>query len=98
MYFFTVNLAERRRTLLVDHVNVLRAVMQKVKTMHPFHIDAMVVLPDHLHTIWTLPEDDADYPMRWALIKTGFARCLPKDEHRNQSRLAKGEQEIWQRR
>ena len=58
-YFFTVNLAERKRTLLVDHVDVLRAVMKKVKATHPFHIDAMVILPDHLHALWTLPEGDA---------------------------------------
>lgn len=93
-YFFTVNLAERRRTLLVDHIDALRTVMQKVKTMHPFHIDAMVVLPDHLHTVWTLPEGDADYPVRRALIKAGFSRCLPKDERRNRSRIAKGERGI----
>ena len=59
-YFFTVNLAERKRTLLVDHVDVLRTVMQKVKATHPFHIDAMVILPDHLHALWTLPEGDCD--------------------------------------
>ena len=50
-YFFTINLAERNRTLLVDHVGVLRAVMQKVKAKHPFRIDAMVILPDHLHAV-----------------------------------------------
>jgi putative transposase len=50
-YFFTINLAERNRTLLVDHVDVLRAVMQKVKAKHPFRIDAMVILPDHLHAV-----------------------------------------------
>ena len=59
-YFFTVNLAERKRTLLVDHVDVLRTVMQKVKTTHPLHIDAMVILPDHLHALWTLPEGDCN--------------------------------------
>jgi putative transposase len=97
-YFFTVNLAERKRTLLVDRIDVLRTVMRKVKAMHPFHIDAMVVLPDHLHAMWTLPEGDADYPTRWALIKAGFSRHLPKDERRNPSRIAKGERGIWQRR
>ena len=61
-YFFTVNLAERNRTLLVEHADVLRAVIQKVKAMHPFHIDAMVILPDHLHALWTLPMGDSDYP------------------------------------
>ncbi len=97
-YFFTVNLAERQRTLLVDHVDLLRAVFQHVKTVHPFHIDAMVILPDHLHALWTLPEGDADYPVRWALIKAGFSRRIPKGERQNESRLAKGERGIWQRR
>ncbi|VAX10141.1 Transposase and inactivated derivatives [hydrothermal vent metagenome] len=58
-YFFTVNLAERRSGLLVNNVDVLRASVRKVKERHPFHIDAFVVLPDHLHAIWTLPEGDA---------------------------------------
>ena len=97
-YFFTVNLAERKRTLLVEHVDVLRTVIQKVKARHPFHIDAMVVLPDHLHALWTLPEGDCDYPTRWMLIKAGFSRQLPKGELPSESRRAKGERGIWQRR
>ena len=55
--FFTVNLAEREKRLLMDHMNVLRMVMKKVKSMHPFHIDAMVVLGDHLRSIWTIGND-----------------------------------------
>jgi REP-associated tyrosine transposase len=97
-YFFTINLAERNRTLLVDHVDVLRAVMQKVKAKHPFHIDAMVILPDHLHAVWMLPVGDCDYPTRWTLIKAGFSRRLPAGERRNRSRMTKGERGIWQRR
>ncbi|MGH8659046.1 MAG: REP-associated tyrosine transposase [Gammaproteobacteria bacterium] len=97
-YFFTVNLAERKRTLLVDQVDVLRGVIRRVKAMHPFRIDAMVILPDHLHALWTLPEGDADYPTRWMLIKAGFSRQLPTGERRGDSRQAKGERGIWQRR
>lgn len=63
-YFFTVNLAERSRTLLVDHADVLRAVIREVQSRHPFRIDAMVVLPDHLHAIWTLPKNDKDFSTR----------------------------------
>jgi putative transposase len=48
-YFFTVNLAERDRTLLTDHIATLRGVLRDVKQRHPFHIDAMVILPEHLH-------------------------------------------------
>jgi putative transposase len=97
-YFFTVNLAERKRTLLVVYVDVLRAVIQKVKAMHLFQIDALVILPDHLHALWTLPVGDRDYPTRWMLIKTGFSRQIPKGERLSESRQAKGERGIWQRR
>ncbi len=97
-YFFTVNLAERRRTLLVDEIDTLREVIRTVKTKHPFHIDAMVVLPDHLHALWTLPEGDNDFPMRWMLIKSGFSRRIKKGERIGISRKRKGERGIWQRR
>jgi len=97
-YFFTVNLADRKSDVLVRHVDTLRHVMQTVKQRHPFNIDAMVVLPDHLHAIWTLPTGDADFPKRWMLIKSGFSRQLPQGEYRRKSRIAKGERGIWQRR
>ena len=72
-YFFTVNLADRRSQLLTDHIGLLRAAFRYARTRHPFSIDAIVVLPDHLHAIWTLPPDDADYALRWRLIKTWFS-------------------------
>lgn len=97
-YFFTVNLAERNRALLVEYVHILRGVVAEVKQRHPFHIDAFVVLPDHLHAMWTLPHNDADYAMRWMLIKAGFSRRLTNGERRSASRISKGERGIWQRR
>lgn len=97
-YFFTVNLAERDLRLLVDRVDALRTAVAQVKRRHPFYIDAFVVLPDHLHAIWTLPVGDADFAMRWMLIKAGFSRRLVKGERRNASRAGKGERGIWQRR
>ena len=97
-YFLTVNHAERKRSLLVDNIDNLRAVVKKVQTAHPFHIDAVVVLPDHLRAMWTLPEGDADYPMRGSLIRAEFSRRIPSGERRNPSRIAKGESGIWQRR
>jgi putative transposase len=97
-YFFTVNLAERRSHTLVRYVGDLRAVMNKVKAAHPFSVIAMVVLPEHLHAIWRLPEGDADYPMRWSLIKAGFSRRMQLGEQRRASRMAKRERGIWQRR
>ena len=74
-YFFTVNLLERRRRLLVEHVDVLRAAVRSVRDRHPFHIDAWVVfdawvvLPDHLHCLWTLPPGDADYSSKRSVGK-----------------------------
>jgi putative transposase len=58
----------------------------------------MVLLPDHLHAVWTLPPGDADFPIRWRLIKTWFSRKLPYGEHRRTSRVSRGERGIWQRR
>jgi len=97
-FFFTVNLADRSKTLLTDHIDPLREAMRTVRDRHPFHIDAIVVMPDHLHAIWTLPSGDSDYPTRWALIKAGFSRSLPKTERIGASRAGKGERGIWQRR
>lgn len=88
-YFFTVNLQNRKQTLLTDHIDTLRACIKTVKKRHPFYIDAMVILPDHLHAIWTLPPGDADFAKRWILIKTAFSRTLPKHEIINQSRKSK---------
>ena len=96
--FFTVNLAERNKTLLLDEIDLLRDVTNKVKQRYPFKVDAMVVLPDHIHAIWTLPEGDNDYATRWGLIKQGFSRQIPKTERINKSRVDKGERGIWQRR
>ena len=97
-YFFTVNLAERRSDILVRHIDDLRAAIKTVKEKHPFSILAMVVLPEHLHALWRLPPGDADYPLRWSLIKSGFSRWLAKGERVSASRQAKRERGIWQRR
>ncbi|NOR51740.1 MAG: transposase [Gammaproteobacteria bacterium] len=98
-YFFTVNCAERHgNRLLENNIDSLRQVIRKVKQAHPFNIDAMVVLPEHLHCIWTLPQGDADYGVRWGLIKAGFSRLIPPGERRSKSRTKRGERGIWQRR
>lgn len=97
-YFFTVNLAERSRSLLVDHVDDLRASVRYVMQRHPFEIIAWVVLPDHLHAIWAMPEGDGDFATRWMLIKAGFSRRVPAGERISTSRGQKGERGIWQRR
>jgi putative transposase len=97
-YFFTVNLAERSRPLLVDHINDLRNTVRKVQQAHPFNILAWVMLPDHLHAIWTLPEHDGDNATRWMLSKAGFSLSIPQGEWISVSRRQKGERGIWQRR
>lgn len=97
-YFFTVNLADRRATYLTDHIETLHASIEMIRNRHPFNIDAMVVLPNHLHIIWTLAPSDDDYPQRWILIKAAFSREIPAGERRRTSRVLKGERGIWQRR
>lgn len=97
-WFFTLNLLDRRQTLLVDHIRALRQAVARTRDNYPFVIDAFVVLPDHLHAIWTLPPGDFDFPIRWRLIKARFARALPEQEDRDAIRIKRGERGIWQRR
>lgn len=98
-YFFTVNLLQRKNNpLLTKHIHILRQVVKQVKNRYPFKIHACVVLPDHIHCIWELPLDDADFALRWRLIKMNFSKALPKDEYCNLSRQRRGERGIWQRR
>ncbi|HYE36444.1 REP-associated tyrosine transposase [Methylocaldum sp.] len=97
-YFFTVNLAERHRKLLTEHIGALREAFRVVKGAHPFTIDAVVILPDHLHTIWTLPTGEQDFSLRWRQIKSAFSREIEKGERISKSRSRKGERGVWQRR
>ncbi|MDU9411965.1 REP-associated tyrosine transposase [Pseudomonas sp. zfem005] len=97
-YFFTVNLADRSSGLLTRHIDLLRLAVRQVRARHPFEIPAMVVLPDHLHAIWSLPEGDADFSLRWAQIKGSFSRWVPERGWVNRSRRDKRERGIWQRR
>jgi putative transposase len=96
-FFFTVTLVDRASHVLIDHIDALRAAVRKTRGSHPFTIDAVVALPDHLHIIMTLPDGDADYPNRWRLIKRRFTDAVMKSgtpvaRHRN------GETALWQRR
>lgn len=96
--FFTVALADRGSSALVDEITLLRDVVRAVRTEHPFGVDAMVVLPDHLHAVWTLPPGDADFSVRWKKIKAGFARHCHARGTPSRSKARKGEKGIWQRR
>lgn len=72
--FFTVNLVDREADTLVRHVDVLRQAVAVTRAKRPFGIDAWVVLPDHMHCVWTLPEGDSDYSNRMSEIKGRFTR------------------------
>lgn len=97
-YFFTVNLFDRRGDLLTRHIGLLRDTVKATRTRYPFQIDAWVVLPDHMHCLWTLPDGDADFSRRWKVIKFGFCRRLPRTEARTTRQRTRGERGIWQRR
>ena len=96
-YFFTVTLDDRKSTALVDHISALRAAFRTVRHEHPFTIDAIVILPDHLHAIWTLPDGDDDFSDRWRRIKAHFTRRLVAADLAI-ARHSNGEYALWQRR
>ena len=78
-YYFTVCIANRRKRLLTDNIAALRSAFEYTQSRHPFEVNAICILPDHLHCIWTLPQNDADFSTRWRLIKSHFTRLLRKD-------------------
>jgi putative transposase len=98
-WFFTVNLAERQNNqLLVDKIDTLRSAFSYVKHRKRFRINAVVIMPDHLHTIWTLPPEDSEFSIRWNMLKGHFSRSIEKTERIYVSRLKRRERGIWQRR
>ncbi len=97
VYFFTVTLADRRSTTLVDHIDALRAAFRQARQERSFAIDAVVILPDHLHAIFTLPQDDADFPGRWRRIKGHFSTHVMAAGEAI-GRHANGDLALWQRR
>lgn len=96
--FFTLALARRGSEVLVREIAALRDAVRATKTERPFAIDAWAVLPDHLHAVSTLPEGDADFSTRWKEIKARFTKSTGITGRRSQSKLAKGEAGLWQRR
>ena len=100
-FFFTLVTYERQPIFTsADNVQTLRDAFKKVRASRPFQIDAMVVMPDHLHCIWTLPPDDADFSTRWRLIKTWFTKHCHADARHipNTARTSKRQQAVWQHR
>jgi putative transposase len=93
-YFFTVTLADRRSTLLIDRIDALGAAFRQCRSSHPFETLAIAVMPDHLHCIWTLPDGDADYAIRWSLVKRAFTR---RQYHEGPT-PARAKRGVWQAR
>ncbi len=95
-FFFTL-VTYRRKFLFNDrnNINLLKKVIKHVKFRHPFSIDAFVLLPDHLHCIWTLPPNDTNYSMRWRLIKSNFTRIFSS---LNAKLNDENEYKLWQKR
>ncbi len=89
-YFFTVRLETRGSTLLTDHIESLRFAYAKAVQEFPVTCHAMVILPDHLHAVWSEPQSGVFYTERWRRLKTRFAQAIPAG--------AVGEKTIWQRR
>jgi putative transposase len=96
-FFITATLADRRSHALTDHIVVLRSAVRVTRRQHPFAIDAVVVLPDHIHLIMTLPDGDADFPIRLSLIKRRFTGAVVK-AGTQVARHPNGELAVWQRR
>lgn len=100
IYFFTVVTYKRRRILCkYNNIITLKNAFDFVKSRYPLKICSIVILPDHIHCIWSLPKDDCDFSVRWRLIKSYFTRnCNEKDLTIPLSRKKKKERTIWQRR
>ena len=96
-YFFTVTLADRRSKVLVDQIEHFRSALRAARRERPFTIDAVVILPDHLHAIFTLPPNDSDFSGRWRRIKGHFSSGLIGASI-ELSRRPNGELALWQRR
>jgi putative transposase len=99
---FTVNTLLRRPILLEPSIQTaLRAAIESARVTHPFVIDAWVFLPDHMHCIWTLPDGDANFSVRWNMIKRLVSQACANEFGFNQlstSREKRSESGIWQRR
>jgi len=98
VFFFTVTLADRSSDLLVRETDRLRRAYRSAQAERPFETEAICVLPDHLHALWSLPAGDADFASRWMMIKASFSRGLPSSTARSASKIRKREKGIWQRR
>lgn len=102
-YFFTVVTYQRQKILCQENIRTaLRNAISEVRQIHPFNINGWVLLPDHLHCIWTLPPNDADFSIRWAMIKRSVTKqrdpAIQRQLRMTPSRLKRKESTLWQRR
>src|SRR5829696_10256946 len=97
-FFFRVAIADRNDDLLVREIERLRDAYRSIQQRRPFQTIAICVLPDHLHAIWSLSENDSDFSSRWNLIKSGFSRGLAAAPTRTARQIGKREKGVWQRR
>lgn len=97
-YFFTLALADRESSLLVTEALRFREAYRHVLKQRPVRTLALALMPDHIHAIWEMPPEDADYSVRWGLIKSRFSRGLPVVSQRSASQVAHRDAGIWQRR
>lgn len=93
-FFFTVVLADRRSALLTDRIDALGVAFRRCRSAHPFTTLAIAVMPEHLHCVWTLPDGDPDYALRWNLIKRAFTRR----QYHQGPKPAGTRMEVWQPR
>jgi putative transposase len=97
-YFFTLALANRQSSLLVNQIEALRIAYQRANSLHSFTTIAICIMPDHLHAIWQLPQHDANFALRWSVIKSQFSRQFSVNQLRSVSKARRREKGIWQRR
>lgn len=102
-WFFTVVTHQRQPLLCLERTRIdLREIIEAIRSLHPFEVEAWVLIPDHLHSIWTLPQGDSNYSTRWGLIKSQFSKRTRETFHREalltDSRKRRRESTIWQRR
>jgi putative transposase len=102
-FFFTL-VTQERYSILTGRlsIEILREAFAGVRQRHPFSLDAVVILPNHLHCLWRLPDDDPDFSTRWRLIKARFSheylRGGGAEKRPDPRRVRKGERGIWQHR
>ncbi|MHC9512107.1 REP-associated tyrosine transposase [Kangiella sp. M94] len=97
-YFFTVNLQDRNSSLLTDNIHLLTKAIRTVRRSYPFQTDALVILPEHLHTVITLPDSQYDFSIIWRYIKGEFSRSIKPSQSEINVTQTRSERGIWQRR